>query len=228
MGGLLPDSYYALAEQPAGDAVPDVLALEVADEDRLPVGEALDENGSPDGAVAVAEAPSDVALTVQAESEICTDLQRTLVIRHVSDDRIVALVEIVSPGNKHSRMTLDDFLRKATAALKAGYHLLIIDLFPPGKHAGKHDPAGMHGALWDYIEGNGFEQPADKPLTLAAYSAGIAATAYVQPVAVGSPLPDMPLFLDPGYYVPTPLDATYQQSWAGFPARWKAPLEADK
>ncbi len=38
--------------------------------------------------------------------------RRTLVIRHVSDDRIVALVEIVSPGNKASKHALRSFVEK--------------------------------------------------------------------------------------------------------------------
>ena len=49
----------------------------------------------------------------------------------------------------------------------------------------------------------------DKPLTLAAYSAG-PVKAYVEPVAVGDVMPDMPLFLDPDRHVPAPLEATYQ------------------
>jgi len=218
-GGLLPESYYAASEQSASEAIPDVLALQASDGAESFAGE----SDLPAGAVAIAEAPPKVSLTVEAESEVCVDLQRTLIIRHSSNDRIVALVEIVSPGNKHSRMKLDDFLRKVASAIKSGYHLLIIDLFPPGKL----DPAGIHGAIWDYIEGNGFEQPEDKPLTLVAYKAGLVPTAYVEPVAVGSELPEMPLCLNPAYYVNVPLEPTYLQSWAGFPARWKQLLETN-
>jgi hypothetical protein len=218
-GGLLPESYYAASEQSASEAIPDVLTLQASEGD-----DAFDfESGFPAGAVAIAEAPPKVELTVKAESEICVDLQRTLVIRHSSHDRIVALVEIVSPGNKHSRMKLDDFLHKVASAIKSGYHLLIIDLFPPGKH----DPAGIHGAIWEYIEGNGYEQPADRPVTMAAYTAGLTPTAYVQTVSVGSQLPKMPLFLNPAYYVDVPLEETYRQSWAGFPGRWKRLVQGE-
>jgi Protein of unknown function (DUF4058) len=218
-GGLLPESYFAASEQSASEAIPDVLTLQASDG----AGWFAGESELPAGAVAIAEAPPKVSLTVEAESEICVDLQRTVVIRHSSNDRIVALIEIVSPGNKQSRMRFDDFLRKVASAIKSGYHLLIIDLFPPGKH----DPAGIHGAIWEYIEGNGFEQPADRPLTLAAYKAGLVPTAYVEPIAVGSELPEMPLCLNPAYYVNVPLEVTYRQSWAGFPARWKNLMGAE-
>ena len=62
-----------------------------------------------------------------------------------------------------------------------------------------------------------FELPPDKPLTIAAYFAGEPKTAYVEPVAVGDPLPDLPIFLDDRTYVPAPLEATYQAAWANCP-----------
>lgn len=37
--------------------------------------------------------------------------------------------------------------------------------------------------------------------------------AYVEPVAVGDALKDMPLFLDADRYVPAPLGETYQTCW---------------
>ena len=47
--------------------------------------------------------------------------------------------------------------------------------------------------------------------------AGLPQTAYVEPVAVGDPLPALPIFLDPGTYVPAPLDASYEATWAKCP-----------
>jgi hypothetical protein len=35
-------------------------------------------------------------------------------------------------------------------------------------------------------------------------------------VGVGDSLPEMLLFLRPGFYVPAPLDETYQTAWATF------------
>ncbi len=65
----------------------------------------------------------------------------------------------------------------------------------------------------------------DKRLTLAAYEAVQPLTAYVEPVAVGDPLPDMPLFLKPEIYVPAPLETTYRATWQGFPRPLKRLLE---
>jgi hypothetical protein len=68
--------------------------------------------------------------------------------------------------------------------------LLLVDLFPPGTF----DPGGMHQAIWSQFCRSDWRQPEDKPLTLAAYTGGLLPEAYVEPVAVGTVLPDMPLF----------------------------------
>src|SRR5260370_20169657 len=122
--------------------------------------------------------------------------RRTLVIRHSSDDRIIALIEIVSPGNKASRHALRSFVEKATEALYRSYHLLIVDLHLPTRR----DPQGIHGAIWSAISDEDFTAPPDKPLTLAAYSAGTIKQAFVGPVAVSDVLPEMPLYLEPEGY----------------------------
>src|SRR5581483_10214241 len=116
--------------------------------------------------------------------------------------RIVAMIEVVSPGNKSSEYALSKFVSKALEFLQAGVHLLIVDLFQPGKH----DPHGIHAAIWEAYTGESFEPPTDLPLTRAAYI-GDASEAYVEPTKVGLPLIDMPLFLDVDSYVPTPLEA---------------------
>ena len=138
--------------------------------------------------------------------------------------QIVAVVEIVSPGNKSSRAGFRSFVEKSTELIEQGVHLLVIDLFPPSKR----DPQGIHPAIWGDFEeeDEDFTLPADKPLTLASYDAGPPPTAYIEPIAVGDVLPEMPLFLEPEFYVPAPLEATYQIGWSRFPAALKGLLEA--
>ena len=131
------------------------------------------------------------------------------------------MIEIVSPGNKASKAELRAFVEKTSDLIERGVHLLVIDLFPPTKR----DPQGIHKLIWDELEEEDFELPADKPLILAAYEAGPDWVAYVEPVAVGDVLPDMPLFLRSGFYVPAPLEATYQTTWKVFPAPLKGLLE---
>lgn len=218
--GILPQGYYALAEQVAGDVGPDVLTLQDREsEEALPPTNGGNGNG---GSVAVADAPPKVSVTATAtEAMLLAARRRRLVIRHLTGDRVVAFVEIVSPGNKERKSTLDAFVDKAIGALDQGYHLLVIDLFPPSSF----DPHGIHGAIWGRIEGPGYTAPPDRPLTLAAYVSAEVITAYVEPVAGGMELPDMPLFLDPGHYVNVPLEKTYQAAYEGVPERWRRVIE---
>ncbi len=214
--GLLPADYYAQAEQIAGPLGPDVLTLQ-------------ESNGTPNepvaqpsgGGIAVATAPPRMRVAAEAEMNDYVLKRRTLVIRHTSGDRIVALLEIVSPGNKSARHAIRAFVEKAVEALYRGYHLLIVDLFPPGPR----DPNGIHARIWGEISDAPFELPPDEPLTLAAYSAGPVKRAYVEPTAVSRELIDMPLFLDPETYVNVPLEATYQAAYRGVPRRWREVLE---
>jgi hypothetical protein len=80
-------------------------------------------------------------------------------------------------------------------------------------------------AIWDEIAGMPYSLPAEKPLTLASYETAETVKAYVEHVAVGDPLPDMPLFLAPGAHVPLPLESTYQSAWNAVPRRWRSILE---
>ena len=42
---------------------------------------------------------------------------------------------------------------------------------------------------------------------------------------MGSPLTDMPLFLNPDRYINVPLESTYQAAYQGMPAFWRDVLE---
>jgi hypothetical protein len=219
----LPPGFYALAEQHLGQVIPDVLTLSS--------GPLSDSNGSPGtslgggtatGAVALADAPPKVALRMTAsEEEYYRVTRRTLAIRHRSGHRVIAMIEIASPGNKDGKRPLEQFVSKAVAALQNGIHLLVIDLFPPGPF----DPAGIHAAIWREVGGGEYEPPDDRPLTLAAYLAAVLPDAFVEPTAVGRELVDMPVFLDFGSYINVPLEPTYEQAWRGVPDVWRKAVE---
>ena len=65
----------------------------------------------------------------------------------------------------------------------------------------------------------------EQPLGLSAYRADAVPIAYLEPLAVGDALPDMPIFLTPDHYVNVPLETTYLESWRGAPGRWKPVIE---
>jgi hypothetical protein len=153
-------------------------------------------------------------------------LQRpsSIVVRHVSGDRIVAMIEIVSPGNKSNRHAFRAFVDKACELLEHRIHLLIVDPFPPGPR----DPHGIHAAIWEQVEDDTFRPPADQPLTVVAYECDLTTRAYIEPIAVGQAIPDMPLFLEPNGCVMVPLEAAYDTAFAVMPKRWQTVLTATR
>jgi hypothetical protein len=227
---LLPAEYYALAEQQGAGFELDVLTLKTsgapesaADAAEHPVTQPsgnCDGNDAAGGGVLVAEPR--VRVRAEADLEFYRRKQNVVAVRHISDDRLIAIVEIVSKGNKLGRKAFEDFVRKAGAFLSHHVHLLILDL----QSTTPRNPQGIHGAIWDEVAGEEYVRPADKPLTLAAYEAGAGVRAFIEPVGVEDTLIDMPLFLDPGRYVAVPLEETYQLAFDSVPRRWRAILEA--
>jgi len=168
------------------------------------------------------EAPPRVSRRVAAsEAAHVRAARRTLVIRHNSGHRVVALLEIVSPANKDRPRSVQDFVGKAIAALQQGVHLLVIDLFPPGRH----DPQGIHFLIWENYGDELDAPPPGKPIALASYLAGSLPEAYLEFAAVGDLLAAMPLFLDLHAYVNVPLATTYEAAYRGVPAIWRELLE---
>jgi hypothetical protein len=131
------------------------------------------------------------------------------------------MIEILSPGNKNNRHAFRALVDKACELLEHRIHLLFIDPFPPGPR----DPNGVHAAIWAEVTDEPFVLPADKPLTLVAYECDLITRAFIEPVAVGDVLPDMPLFLEPNGCVKVPLEATYQAAFAVMPRRWRDALQ---
>lgn len=208
--GILPPGFYAAGEQIIGDVEPDLLTFQSEAEPDVPWAES--------GAIAVADHPPKVSLTSRADEPLYVSKQDHVVVRSSEGDRLVALIEIVSRGNKDSRARFHAFTDRVTAAIERGCHVLVVDLFPPGTL----DPEGIHGAIWEQLVGGKFEAP----LMLVSYQAAAEPTAWVEPMKAGDALPEMPLFLDEGWYVPTPLEETYEHAWRGFPDPWKDAVEA--
>jgi hypothetical protein len=228
---LLPSEYYALAEQQGAGFEPDVLTLKAPDSSEFtgdgfqpPMASgAQSGNGARSATGGLLMADPCVRVTAETDLEFYRRKQNVVAVRHVSGDHLIAIAEIVSRGNKSGRKAFDDFVRKAAEFLSHQVHLLILDPQPPTPR----DPQGIHGAIWDEVAGLEYLRPTDKPLTLASYETGATIRAFVEPVAVGDALRDMPLFLYPGHYVDVPLEETYRLAFESVPRRWRAIVEAD-
>jgi hypothetical protein len=214
--GLLPKGYYVMAEQFGRDlGAPDVLTLQAAETKPEP-------ESSLSGTATLTETPPVVHVRATITRDSYARLQRTLVIRHTSNDRIVAMIEVLSPGNKASRHALRSLLDKAVAALYAGIHLLLVDVHPPGPR----DQHGIHGVLLNEIGTQEYVLGNERRLTAAAYRGGAVIEAFATHFAVGEPLPQMPLFLTQENYVQVPLETAYLAAWEDVPPQYQEVLLA--
>jgi hypothetical protein len=217
--GLLPSSYYALPEQLATRFGPDVLTLQHQE-----TAEADETEAANNGPATATMARPKTRFVVESESEVFRQKKFSVAVRHVSGDRLVSMVEIVSPGNKAGKKPFAAFIDKACSLLEQRIHLLIIDPFAPTAR----DPNGIHSAIWEAMQGESFSIPGDKPLTIVSYECEVITRAYIEPIAVGDHLPDMPLFLKEDDWISVPLDKTYDTTYSVMPRRWQRVLEGKK
>jgi hypothetical protein len=206
--------YFAMAEQIIGRPETDVVTLQTGTASKPPA--------TSNGGVTVARArpTTRFVMPIPSDQERYARKAHRIAIHHELGE-VVAVIEVMSPGNKDRRHSFRTFVNKAIDLIQQQVNLLIIDPFPPGPH----DPTGIHGAIWDELADQRFELPSDKPLTLVAYQVEPIRTSYVEPIVVGDRLPDMPLFLEADYYINVPLEETYQNTWHVLPGEIRRLLE---
>jgi hypothetical protein len=208
--GRLPKGLSALVEQRSGAWEPDVLAIESRGKSKV---------GLSSGGLATVERPN-AQIVRRSTKEIYAGRSNRIVVKHHLG-RIVAVIEIVSAGNKDSKAAIRDFLDKTIQFLQAGIHVLVVDLFPPTSR----DPQGLHRLIWDEFEDEDFAFPPGKDRILASYQTGREKAAYVEPIGVGDIMPDMPLFLASELNIKVPLEMTYQATWEASPEEMRVAVE---
>jgi hypothetical protein len=220
---VLPAGYTVMTEQKAMDYELDILALhQPQPHDPSGTGNGpVESSKSTEGGISVATAPPKVLLSRTAPNPAVDYKRRWIAVRHVSGKRVVAVVEVVSPGNKSGQDAIRAFTAKVEELLERGVHVLVIDLFPPTAR----DPDGIHRAIWGERAGD-YALSQHRPLTLVSYVAGQNQKAYIQPMAVGEMLVDMPLFLTEERYVNAALESSYSAAFAEVDAEWQQVLTA--
>ena len=224
--GRLPGEYYAHPERSfgavsAGENESDLLTLDPEPDFSAAVfGEWADGGGG----TALAEAPPvcevESALPPPETAAYAARASRLAIKRNL-DHRLVALLEVASPGNRDRAEAVDRFADKLAAAIGDGVHAVLIDLHPPTRFA----PAGLHAAVVDRLGADAYDPPPGKPLCAAGYRAGRDRRAYVRPLAVGDAPPAVPLFLSPDRYLSVPLADTYHAARDGIGGWWREVLE---
>lgn len=169
-------------------------------------------NGShdPTGGVAVATrtytAP---AATLTADAEFAADdLFEVRVYKSSGGWKLVAAIELASPANKDRPSARRAFAGKCGAYLAAGVSVVVVDVVTDRA-------ANLHADLIDRLHlPDAFEWTSPTGLFAASYRAvrtkdRTRLDVWPHPLAVGSPLPTLPLWLEPDFAVPLDLDPTY-------------------
>jgi hypothetical protein len=163
------------------------------------------------GAAAVAEAmpwsPPSPALSVRLP--LVTDVVETLIYREEGGLVLAAAIELVSPANKDRPEHRRAFVAKCQSYLQQGLGFVMIDIVTD-RHANLHDE------LLECLDDSDLAR-LDAPLYAAAYHPverddEARLDVWQQPLAVGSPLPRMPLWVKGGPCLPVELANTYERA----------------
>ena len=206
--GGLPPGYGAHAERAIDVGEPDVLTSEAAD---LPA----DDRGGVDTMTIDAVT---TAVVAEAKTDRYVRKQDRLVVRG-RDRRVVAVVELVSRGNKDSRYRFERFIEKSVEYIEQGAHLCVVDVHAP--HA--FDPRGMLDAVWDRVAGEASSLLGRSAGTICV---GSTLRLFAEPLTVGDSIPDIPLFLTADRFVPLPLGEGYADAWETMPPDEQTELDA--
>jgi endonuclease/exonuclease/phosphatase family metal-dependent hydrolase len=112
--GVLPPDYFALVDRNTRGPIPDVLTLQ------LSVGPGKPTNGAT--GLAVAAAPPQAELIRRQETKTYARRANCITMRHRHGD-VVAVIDIMSPGNKASRAEFRAFVRKSVDLIQQGVNM---------------------------------------------------------------------------------------------------------
>ncbi len=202
----LPRRYFAEPRVHSGaSAEIDVATFENEDEGVLATG---DENGN--GGVATAVwAPARPTLAVITDLP-AQDVYEVRVYDEKRHCRLVAAVEIVSPANKDRPEHRNAFLSKCAGLLREGVSVVIVDLVTTRTQ-------NLYESMLELL---GQSDPTLNPET-SLYAAACRLTkrtdkwvleTWAQSLALGHPLPTLPLWLADNLAVPLELEESYEQS----------------
>jgi hypothetical protein len=124
---------------------------------------------------------------------------------------LVAAIELISPGNKDRADKRLAFATKCASYLHQGIALVVIDVVTNRR-------ANLHNEIVHLMEGaEEFLLPADMELYAVAYRPVLRQEKpeidlWTAPIAVGQPLPTMPLRLTGDLFVPVEFEPAYQEA----------------
>ncbi len=201
----LPPNYVAEPNVQYGIEI-DVATLEGA---RALAAVTAGDASSHDPSVASLQAWTPPAPTQTVPFTLTTDIVEVAIYHTVGGAALVAAIEIVSPANKDRPAHREAFAAKCKAYLQEGLGLVVVDVVTDRTadlHAeivGTSTPQGkvlsLYAAAYHPVEQGG-----DAQLDI-----------WIETLALGQPLPTLPLWLRGGPCMPIDLESTYEQVRTG-------------
>jgi hypothetical protein len=164
------------------------------------------------GGVAVAAQPSAPPAVLTGEVSFAdADLFEVKVLDE--NGRIAAAIELVSRSNKDRPDSRRDFAIKCASYLQAGLSVVFIDIVT-NRRADLHSELVHLLDLPDSLHWSSRGGTAAVSYRVVGSPQGTRLEAWPEELAVGSPLPTLPLWLDADVFVSLELEATYEAAWA--------------
>ncbi len=194
--GVLPAGYYAIPNVELDGAVEiDVATLRERQAEH------------PGEGSLVSWTPPEPALTATLDLA-ALDLVEVQVLFDEDDPRLTAAIELVSPSNRDRPSERRAFAIKCLGYLHQGSSVLVVDPVTTRR-------ANLHAEVLSLLELEGPAWKSPTGLYAAAYRAVSAGEqrefqAWREPLALGTPLPRLPLWLGIDFSIPLDLEVTYQ------------------
>jgi hypothetical protein len=163
--------------------------------------------GSESGGVALWAPPKPIAGAPLDFQD--ADVFEVQVVREEGGPRLVAAIELVSPGNKDRPANRRMFVVKCASHLHGGVSTIIVDVVT-------ERAANLHAELLQLLQvqlstpGQGVHDLYAAAHRTVPASEGLRLETWAYSLTLGSPLPTLPLWLRPELSLPLDLEATYQ------------------
>lgn len=195
--GLLPSEYFAMPMVQLGDRIEiDVATVHEGEGFAVTTGAAI-------------WAPPRPTLDIPIEAA-GADSFEVQVVRDFGGPQLRAAIELVSPANKDRPASRHAFAGKCAGYLRRGVSVIVVD-------AVTSRSADMHAEILQALDESGGPR-GESPGGLFAASYRVVGSepprleAWAEPLAVGSPLPTLPLWLEVDLGVPLALEDSYART----------------
>jgi hypothetical protein len=203
----LPTGYRAEQEVFGGPRVTiDLGAIEKPNANGAPV------TGAPGGGVATASQTSALPAVLSGEISFTdADLYEVKVLNE--DGRIAAAIELVSRSNKDRPEARRAFAIKCASYLQVGLSVVFVDIVT-NRRADLHSELAHLLDLPDSLHWSSRKGTAAVSYRVVETSNGTRLDVWPEELTVASPLPSLPLWLNPDAAIALDLEGTYEAAWA--------------